>query len=67
MERWNTKNCCNMENKKIDAFLTEVIAVSQKHNLSIGHEDTHGEFIVQKFSQNNADWLMDATDETDDK
>lgn len=54
-----------MRMKKIDAFLAEVIEISKRHGLSIGHEDGHGGFLVHKFSQHNADWLMAAADETD--
>lgn len=65
MKRWKTIEHREVENEKIDAFLTEVIEVSKRHGLSIGHEDNHGGFLVHKFSQDNADWLMNAADETD--
>lgn len=65
MKRWHTTKSCHIENEKIDAFLAEVIEISRKHGLSIGHEDSHGGFLVHKFSQDNADWLMAAGDETD--
>ena len=65
MKRWKTTEDRDVENEKIDAFLAEVIEVSKKHGLSIGHEDSHGGFLVHKFSQGNADWLMAADDETD--
>jgi hypothetical protein len=42
---------------KVDAFLAEVIAVSRKHGMSISHEDSNGAFIVEPFSEHNAEWL----------
>ena len=66
MKRWKTTEDCKVENEKIDAFLAEVIEVSKKHGLSIGHEDSHGGFLVHEFSQDNADWLMNAADDTNE-
>ena len=65
MKRWNIIKSCETENEKIDEFLAEVIEVSRKHGLSLGHEDGHGVFLVHKFSQDNVEWLMHAADETD--
>lgn len=64
MKRWNIKKSANIENKKIDAFIDEVIAVSKKHGLSIGHEDVHGAFEIEEFSESNALWLRHAVDAT---
>lgn len=64
MERWSTKNGDNIENKKIDAFIEEVIAVSKKHGFSISHEDGHGAFEIEKFSESNTSWLRHAHDAT---
>jgi hypothetical protein len=33
---------------KQKAFLLEIIEVCKKHNLSIGHEDGHGAFLITK-------------------
>ena len=49
-----------VENKQVDAFLTEIVRVSKEHGLSLSHEDTQGAFIVEKYSQDNIQWLMDA-------
>jgi hypothetical protein len=49
---------------RVDAFLEEVIAVSKKHGLSISHEDRHGAFEIEKFSESNASWLRAALDAT---
>lgn len=64
MERWSSKKGDNIESKKIDAFIEEVIAVSKKHGLSISHEDGHGAFEIEKFSEANASWLRHAHDAT---
>ena len=65
MKRWKTTEGREIKNAKIDAYLAEVIEVSKRHGLSIGHEDSHGGFLVNQFTQDNADWLMAAADETD--
>lgn len=49
---------------KIDAFLDDIIGVCKKHELSIAHEDGHGAFLVEKFSEANTKWLFEAIDET---
>jgi hypothetical protein len=64
IKRWNNAKQEFIENPKVDAFLSEVWAVCEKHGMSIGHEDGHGAFIVQPLEQNNKDWLFDAHDET---
>jgi hypothetical protein len=64
MERWSSRKGDKIENKKIDAFIEEVIAVSKKHGFSISHEDGHGAFEIEKFSESNASWLRHAADET---
>lgn len=66
MKRWNVAKSVEIENPKIDAFIAEVIAVSKKHGLSIGHEDSHGAFVVEVFSDSNADWLLHAHDDVCD-
>ena len=42
------------------AFIDEVIALGKEYGLSISHEDTHGGFIIEIYSDHNADWLKDA-------
>jgi hypothetical protein len=64
MKRWNSKAGTEVENAKIDAFLEEVIAVCQKHGFSIAHEDGHGAFLIEKYSEMTRDLLLDAHDET---
>ena len=64
MKHWNIQKRKYLENKKIDAYIEEVLAVSRKHGLSISHEDSQGAFIVEEFSKANADWLLAAHDAT---
>jgi len=62
MKRWSQKREENHENLKIDKFLLEIIEVCKKHDMSISHEDGHGAFIIEKASDDNFDWLMNAHD-----
>lgn len=64
MERWSNRKGDRIGNKKIDAFIEEVIEVSKKHGFSISHEDGHGAFVIEKFSESNASWLRHAADAT---
>lgn len=67
MKRWSTKAekyGAFVENEKIDAFLADVIQVCIRHGFSISHEDPHGAFKVERFSDEYADWLMNAHDAT---
>ncbi len=49
-----------VDDPKVDAFLAEIAEVCRKHGLSIGHEDGHGAFIVEPWSEANEHWLGDA-------
>lgn len=64
MLRWNPKKREEVENKKIDDFLQEVILVCRKHGFSIEHEDSQGTFQVVDFFAPAADWLLEAHDNT---
>jgi len=52
------------KNKKmpieIIAFYKDIIAVYKKHNLSISHEDGHGNFEIEENNQFNMEWLVTA-------
>ena len=67
MERWNSAQSKNIENPKIDVFLLEIAEVCKKHNLSISHEDQHGNFRIENFDQSTMDWLLSAPDDTETK
>ncbi len=47
-------------------FLKAIADLCVKYNRSIGHEDFHGSFIVEEFSENNQKWLLDAVEEVED-
>lgn len=53
-----------MRRPDVDAFLAELVEVCRKHGFSLGHEDNHGAFLVEKFDVGNLEWLLDALDET---
>ena len=62
MKRWSNNG--EIENPKIDAFLTEIVEVYKRHGLAIAHEDTHGGFEIVALDQQFIDWLMQASDRT---
>ncbi len=39
------------------AFLHDLQAVCGKHNLSLGHEDGHGAFLIQPYGDVYVEWL----------
>lgn len=41
-------------------FLNEINKVCKKYNLSISHEDGHGAFEIEKYSEDNWHWLGNA-------
>jgi len=67
-KRWN-----NVTNKRepskaeIEAFLDAVEAVCKTHGFSIGHEDGHGSFEINKYDEDNILWLRDASHSSDRK
>lgn len=63
-ERWNKQKGEFLKNEKIDRFIEEINNVCVKHNLSISHEDNHGVFIIEEYSDHNITWLKAAVDGT---
>lgn len=59
MKRWVSGQGREVESARIDAFLDEVIAVCNRHGLSIGHEDSYGSFIVE--ADEDVEWLRSAS------
>lgn len=47
-------------NSEIDRFLKEIECVCKKYNLSISHEDSHGAFIIEDYSEEVMEWLRSA-------
>lgn len=41
-------------------FMDELVALCEKHRMSLSHEDNQGAFIIEEFSQSNIQWLKDA-------
>jgi len=67
MKRWNLQKKKNIENKKVDEFLDEILAVFKKHNMSLAHEDAEGSFMVENYNSENIDWISTAIDNTSTK
>lgn len=61
-KRWDSNNSCEIENRAIDAFLAEVLAVCGRHGFSIAHEDSHGGFLIVDLSESANKHLAEAMD-----
>ena len=64
MNRWNSKLMKRCENKRVDKFIEDVLAVCAKHRMSIGHEDEHGSFTITQLDATWNSMLAIAIDET---
>ena len=60
MKRHHIGRFESVENKQVNAFLTAIVRLSEEYGLSLSHEDTQGAFIVEKYSPDNIQWLMQA-------
>lgn len=40
--------------------MKEILDVCKKHGLSISHEDGHGNFIIEEYSDNYSEWFKNA-------
>ena len=47
----------NTKEEKAKAFIDEIIEVSKKHGLSLGHEDIGGNFEVHNYDERKIEWL----------
>ena len=56
---WDCDTSQFVTSSKVDEFLKEIEEVCKKHNLSISHEDGHGNFIVEAYDIENIKWLND--------
>lgn len=64
MKRWDdrlSKMNKEIENKKVDNFLEDIIKICKKHNLSISHEDNGGSFIIEDYDIELSQWLLAAS------
>lgn len=41
-------------------FIEEIIELCKKYNLSLGHEDTHGSFLVAPYDEEAIKWISAA-------
>jgi len=46
--------------KELKRFFKDIENVCKKHGYSISHEDEHGAFVIERYSDYNIDWLKDA-------
>ncbi len=58
--RWNCKEGRFVERPDVDRLIEEILAACRKHSMSLSHEDTHGAFVIEAFSEKKAAWLKDA-------
>lgn len=62
MESWDCNKKEYVETpKEVVGFLNEIVEVCEKHGFSIGHEDKHGCFKLEKYSESNIRWLKQTT------
>jgi len=59
-DRWHSIKGCSVTNSDVDEFLEEIKTVCIKHGYSIGHEDGHGSFLIEKYTEEDFKWLNDA-------
>lgn len=50
---------------KIECFKEDVIKLCEQYELSIAHEDGHGNFIIQDFKESNIEWFNNAEADID--
>ena len=61
-EVWDTSKKKFVETpENIIQFLNDIDELCKKHNLSISHEDSHGGFIIEKYSDRNLNWLSNTS------
>ena len=61
MKRRDRNTSARVERPDVDAFINDLRAVCRKHCFSIGHEDTHGAFLVWKYRDDYDNWLSSAS------
>lgn len=66
-EYWHVDDKCRLPNKKVDDFIDDLLDVYKKHNMSLGHEDTHGGFIINEDCECNREWVGCASVDIEEK
>ena len=61
MIHWDRRVRDYVVRQDVDAFLSEIESVCKKHNMSLGHEDNYGAFLISEYSDENIEWLKDAS------
>jgi hypothetical protein len=56
----NTINQRVEKPQKMIDFFDEIESICKKYNMSISHEDTHGLFEIEEYSESNIEWLRQA-------
>jgi hypothetical protein len=59
-KRWGHNSGQYIEDPAVDAFIEDLIKLCKSHNLSIGHEDHHGAFMIEPLTETNLEWLSHA-------
>lgn len=58
---WDTSKHDFIETpRSLQAFFNEIDMVCMRYGLSISHEDGHGAFMVELYSEKNIEWLKEA-------
>ena len=67
-ETWDLqKNDYIRTPKRMIEFFEEIERICKKYNFSISHEDEHGSFIIEKFDEQNIQWLNHALKNYEEK
>ena len=53
-----------IQDSEIIKFINEIDILCQKYGMSISHEDIHGAFIIEKYDNENIQWLKYGIDKT---
>jgi hypothetical protein len=63
---WEDRYVDNGQKERDDVtkFLREIADVCHRHGFSLGHEDGHGAFLVERWNPLDEEWLLEARDNT---
>ena len=61
MENWDCDKSKFVEqSEELEKFFKDIEVTCKKHGYSISHEDGHGAFEIEKYSDGNIEWLKNA-------